>query len=491
MLVGGLLRRTASRRLLRLLLDRRRLFGGSSALGLGGWLDGLGFVALGFDLADCGRLRALGRSVLRLFGYGFRSRRTRLRGRDIAPALTQRLVEHHRAGRRGVERGHQPFHRQAHHLVTAFEHEATDALALATDHDRRRTAVIDLVVQQVAGLVRADDPDAFLLQRVDRLPEIHNVGDEQVFARAGAGFRDCGSDADGSVMLDDDAIDAGALRGSEEHSEVLRVLQRIDDQDERRLRECVEVQKELVQLDPGLALDDRDDALMVLDRRKPRYLHLVRVPDEDAALLRLDDELVHRAGARVAILRDVKSADVPSGADRFEDRVRTGNGLANGSVRRRGRVWACGDATDRFAIAALLASAALAPSPSLGSGTAGTTTPALRSTLTLRLAALVSRELAGLLALLAWEWLRRPERLSSELRPLTAELRALSSERRSRASRPAAPTPTSAPASAALLIAHPPRGVRSPTPRLPCAGGRTPGPPPAPLSPPPPLLLVP
>src|SRR3989442_8522033 len=115
MLVGRLLRRTASRRLLWLLLDRRRLFGGSSVLGLGGWLDGLGFIALGFDLADCGRLCALGRSVLRLVGYGFRSRRARLRGGGIAPAPTQRLLEQHPARPPRGERSHPPLHPQTPH----------------------------------------------------------------------------------------------------------------------------------------------------------------------------------------------------------------------------------------------------------------------------------------------------------------------------------------------------------------------------------------
>src|SRR5256712_11641206 len=95
------------------------------------------------------------------------------------------------------------------------------------------------------------------------------------------------------------------------------------------------MQEKLVELDPGLALDDRNDALVVLDRREPRDLHLVREAHEDAALLRFGDELVYRPGARVAVLRHVEPADVPSGAYRFEDRVRSGDRLARRRVRRR------------------------------------------------------------------------------------------------------------------------------------------------------------
>src|SRR5205807_527984 len=47
------------------------------------------------------------------------------------------------------------------------------------------SAIVDLVVEKVAGLVGRDDPDALLLQRVDRLPEIRDVGDKQMLARAG------------------------------------------------------------------------------------------------------------------------------------------------------------------------------------------------------------------------------------------------------------------------------------------------------------------
>jgi hypothetical protein len=93
--------------------------------------------------------------------------------------------------------------------------------------------------------------------------------------------------------------------------------------------------------------------------------------------------------------------------------------------------------------------------------------------LTLRLAALVPRELAGLFALLALERLRRAERLSSGLRPLTAELRPLTAERRSRSSESAATTATSATASASVLIAEPVGRLRPSTSGLRGAGSRT------------------
>jgi hypothetical protein len=141
---------------------------------------------------------------------------------------------------------------------------------------------------------------------------------------------------------------------------------------------------------------------MVLDGREPGDLHLVGVANEDASLLRFSDELVDRAGANVAVLRDVEAPDVAPCANGLQDRVRTGDWLADGLMRRCRLVRAGGDAADRLAVP-LLAAWALTPlSTALrrASGPAGATAPADRATLTLRLSALVTGELARLLAFL-------------------------------------------------------------------------------------------
>src|SRR2546430_14990962 len=106
-----------------------------------------------------------------------------------------------------------------------------------------------------------------------------------MLAGAGAGLGDRGRETDGAVMRDDDTVDAGALGRAQQNSEVLRVLQRIDDKNERGLGKGVEMKEELVERHARLALNDRDDTLMVLDRREPGGLRFVGVPDAAAALL--------------------------------------------------------------------------------------------------------------------------------------------------------------------------------------------------------------
>src|SRR2546423_10543922 len=74
---------------------------------------------------------------------------------------------------------------------------------------------------------------------------------------------------------------------------------------------------------------------MILDGRETRDLHLVGEANEDAALLRRGDQLVHRTGAHVAVLRDVEPPDIASRADGFEDRVGARDRLSHRLVRRR------------------------------------------------------------------------------------------------------------------------------------------------------------
>ena len=208
------------------------------------------------------------------------------------------------------------------------------------------------------------------------------------------------------------------------------------------------MQEQLVELDARLAFDDRDDTLVVLHRREPRDLHLVDVAHEDAALLRLGDEIVHGAGAKAALLGDVEPSYVAPRADRFEDRVRTGDGLAGWSMGRRRGARARGDPPDRLRVALL--PAARAP-PTAGSARCRTAAqPRLATALALRLTPLIRTKLAGLLAVFAWELLLGPELLATEGRALRAELRSGRAELGSlpgeSAATATAPPPASAPA---------------------------------------------
>ena len=68
------------------------------------------------------------------------------------------------------------------------------------------------------------------------------------------------------MLRDHDAVYAGALGRAQEDAEVLRILHRVDHQYQRRIAAGIEVQEQLVQFDAGFPLDDRDHALVVLDR---------------------------------------------------------------------------------------------------------------------------------------------------------------------------------------------------------------------------------
>ena len=133
--------------------------------------------------------------------------------------------------------------------------------------------------------------------------------------------------------------------------------------------------------------------------------------------------------------------------------MRSGDGLADRRMRRRGGVRSSRHPTDRLAVA-LLAAAALPPSSSTalrcGARPTGAAAPAHRTALALRLAPLVPRELAGLLTLFTRERLRT-ERRRAELRSRSGKRRPGSAKATSAT---AASASTATPAPSAVLIAE-------------------------------------
>src|SRR5205814_3214942 len=187
----------------------------------------------------------------------------------------------------------------------------------------------------------------------------------------------------------------------------------------------LEVDQQLVEIDAGPSFEDRHDPLVILDRRQPREVELVEVIHEDAPLLRLGDEVVHRAGAEAAILRDVELADRAARAHRFEDRVRSRDRLAGLVRRRRAARRSRGRTPDLLGV---LRAAAAEPRPHgaarrRAERRAGPP-PTGRPALLLLLAPLVRRELPGLQRALVI--LRARRRTRRESRPARGSAERLS-----------------------------------------------------------------
>src|SRR5205807_527986 len=105
-----------------------------------------------------------------------------------------------------------------------------------------------------------------------------------------------------AVVRDDDAVDPRALRRTEQHAEVLRILQRVDDEHERGVRERVEMQQELVELDAGasehLLIADVANLRQAIDALKEKGIWVVAA-DESGDLLY--DEVDYRGPTAVVI----------------------------------------------------------------------------------------------------------------------------------------------------------------------------------------------
>src|SRR5581483_7958489 len=95
---------------------------------------------------------------------------------------------------------------------------------------------------------------------------------------------------------------------------------------------------------------DRHDALVALDRREALDLQGIDEAHEDATLLRFGQQLVHRTGARAALVRHEQALHLTPRADGLEDGVGAGDRLSRLVRRRRAGARTRGHAPDLLGV---------------------------------------------------------------------------------------------------------------------------------------------
>ena len=112
--------------------------------------------------------------------------------------------------------------------------------------------------------IGAEDRQAELLQLTEALSDIADLSDADVRSGAGRSFFDGGVQRNRSMLRDEHAVDAGGVGGAEDCAEIMRVLNFVEQDDERRLVERAGVLENVV--DGGIFdwSGDGDDALMIL-----------------------------------------------------------------------------------------------------------------------------------------------------------------------------------------------------------------------------------
>ena len=222
-----------------------------------------------------------------------------------------------------------------------------EALAFAAHDDHDRAAQVGLTGRQRSVGVRADDPQASDVQVGQGLGQVFDRHEQQVLDGAGRGLD--GGRRERRLAADrvDDAVDARGLGRSQQRAEVLRILERIEHEDERRLGPLDRSGQDVVEAGELAAIGDQGDPLVAVEAGQRGQRPAFDLDDRDAQVGGVQDELLER----LAALRDDEQADrLAVGDERLLDRVAAGDELLvlaeqvarrrtdrSSSPRRRGR----------------------------------------------------------------------------------------------------------------------------------------------------------
>ena len=119
-------------------------------------------------------------------------------------------------------------------------------------------------------------------------------------------------------------MDPGRLGAAQEGPDVLRILERVEDEHERRLAALGRPGEDVVQRRELAWLDHQGDTLVAVEAGERGQRAALELDDRNAQARRVEDELLER----LAALRDDEQAEGrPAGGERLLDRPATGDEL--------------------------------------------------------------------------------------------------------------------------------------------------------------------
>jgi hypothetical protein len=185
--------------------------------------------------------------------------------------LTQGFVHDDGSGYGDVERRDLSSHGDAQEVVAGFFDEVVEAGALAAEDEDAVGVEVEVGVVGGAALVEAEDPDVLLLHLLEGADEVGDAGDADVLGGSGGGLGHGGGDGGGAALGEDDAVYADAVGCAEERSEVVRVLDAVEGEEESVLFVLFWGQEVFDSEELSLA-DDGQDALMGVGAGEPGEL---------------------------------------------------------------------------------------------------------------------------------------------------------------------------------------------------------------------------
>ena len=153
-------------------------------------------------------------------------------------------------------------HRDREEAIALLLDQRPDPFSLRTDDDGQIDIEIE-IVDPILCLSRSTiDPDPFFFEMVDRRCNIDHAGNGHMGSGSGRGFDHSRSDSDRPVFRDDHSLDFASQGGADEGSQILRVLDSVEDEKEGLYSFFLWSGKNLFEVRIGSFLDDTDDVLM-------------------------------------------------------------------------------------------------------------------------------------------------------------------------------------------------------------------------------------
>ena len=108
-------------------------------------------------------------------------------------------------------------------------------LALASEHNGSWGSVVDPIVRFGAALVETIDPEALLLELFERLADIGDANQGQVFDSSGRGARDGFGQGSGAAFRHYDGIGPRGMGGTDDGAEVVGIFDAIEKNEQARV----------------------------------------------------------------------------------------------------------------------------------------------------------------------------------------------------------------------------------------------------------------
>ena len=168
------------------------------------------------------------------------------------------------------------------------------------------------------------------LQLMNGLADGRQPGQEEVLAGSGAGLDGRRAERGGAALREDDTVDAGRLGRSEQRAEVRRILEVLEDEDERVAATGPRVRHDLAELGPATLADLEQHALVAIEAADARELiggHAVDRQIRSAG--RVGDGA--QLGRRLRAGADEQPMRLTSGGERLGDRAAAADPVGHAS----------------------------------------------------------------------------------------------------------------------------------------------------------------